>query len=495
MALAPLVAGLALGWRILLLGSVAVVVGVAAERVFRRALPLAALLRMTMLFPDRGSVALQAGAQAPGARVLLAERARHASGGRRIRRGGDADPRAGERARAPTTVGTRVATPSASASSPTWSPPSCTSTRTTATGCAGRHCVHDIGKIEAAASILNKPASLDAEEWVAIRRHPERGAALAGPLQDWLGPWGDAIEQHHERFDGAGYPHGLAGHQISLAGRVVAVADVFEVDDGGPGPTRVRCPYGLRGESSPPVAGSQLDPTCVRAFLWGASLPRVLWAVGPVGAAREPAVPRRVGRGGSRAVEQAGSVVTTQAVTTAVAATTAVVVVAAPGAGAVESPPAEPPRPTSSHSVSGQPGGGGAGGTGTLDGSTARSAGGRGTGPDAVGERGGHPDRQLRPPALGTAEWIGGWGASALRSLSVTPEPSPTVSSTPAPSGTSNSGSGNSRDPADPVVVGPLVPVLVQPCVVPRHDAGDRCDVRLPDGWRCPEPRAPAPVT
>ena len=48
---------------------------------------------------------------------------------------------------------------------------------------------------------------------------------LAAPLLEWLGDCGAAISEHHERFDGKGYPLGLAGHEIALAGRIVAVAD------------------------------------------------------------------------------------------------------------------------------------------------------------------------------------------------------------------------------------------------------------------------------
>ena len=53
--------------------------------------------------------------------------------------------------------------------------------------------------------------------------------SLVAPMRDWLGPWTDAVGYHHERWDGKGYPHGLAGEEIPLAGRIVAVADVFDV--------------------------------------------------------------------------------------------------------------------------------------------------------------------------------------------------------------------------------------------------------------------------
>ena len=56
-----------------------------------------------------------------------------------------------------------------------------------------------------------------------------QGAQLCEPLRDWLGEWWHAIEQHHEKFDGSGYPRGLAGDEISYGARIVAVADSYEV--------------------------------------------------------------------------------------------------------------------------------------------------------------------------------------------------------------------------------------------------------------------------
>lgn len=61
-----------------------------------------------------------------------------------------------------------------------------------------------------------------------MRCHPVEGARLAAPLMPWLGSWGEAIADHHERWDGSGYPTGSSGQRISLGGRIVAVADAFE---------------------------------------------------------------------------------------------------------------------------------------------------------------------------------------------------------------------------------------------------------------------------
>jgi HD-GYP domain-containing protein (c-di-GMP phosphodiesterase class II) len=87
--------------------------------------------------------------------------------------------------------------------------------------------LHDVGKIGIQDSILLKPGPLDDEEYLAMKKHPVIGATIMGKvrmLQDEL----PALDQHHERIDGKGYPSGLQGDQISLIGRIVAVADVFD---------------------------------------------------------------------------------------------------------------------------------------------------------------------------------------------------------------------------------------------------------------------------
>ena len=126
--------------------------------------------------------------------------------------------------------------------------------------------LHDIGKLEVPATVLNKPGQPDEEEWAALHRHPEEGARLVAPLLPWLGEWGAAVEQHHERFDGTGYPHQLKGHEISLAARIVAVADVYEVMTA-PRPYKRPISVSAARQELVRVAGTQLDPVIVRAFL------------------------------------------------------------------------------------------------------------------------------------------------------------------------------------------------------------------------------------
>jgi putative nucleotidyltransferase with HDIG domain len=139
--------------------------------------------------------------------------------------------------------------------------------------------LHDIGKIRVPAKTLNKPAKLSNREWETIRQHPVAGAELASALLPWLGEWGRAIAEHHERFDGTGYPFGLSGRDISLAGRIVAVADSFEVMTA----SRVYKRAMTRSTALEEVvrfSGSQFDPEVVRAFL-AVSAPKLRWAMGP----------------------------------------------------------------------------------------------------------------------------------------------------------------------------------------------------------------------
>ena len=87
--------------------------------------------------------------------------------------------------------------------------------------------LHDVGKLLVPAEVLNKPGKLSDEEWALVRRHPSAGVEL---LADIEFPWDvlPIVESHHERWDGTGYPHGLAGEAIPLTARVVCIADVYD---------------------------------------------------------------------------------------------------------------------------------------------------------------------------------------------------------------------------------------------------------------------------
>jgi putative two-component system response regulator len=89
--------------------------------------------------------------------------------------------------------------------------------------------MHDVGKIAVPDAILRKPSSLDAPEWVVMRRHPTIGSRILDNSSSELLQAGRVIALcHHERWDGTGYPSGLWGENIPLWGRICAVADVFD---------------------------------------------------------------------------------------------------------------------------------------------------------------------------------------------------------------------------------------------------------------------------
>lgn len=88
---------------------------------------------------------------------------------------------------------------------------------------------HDIGKLMISESILEKPSSLNTSEREGIKAHTLFGyELLRGSSGDVLKEAAQIALYHHERFDGKGYPHGLKGHDIPIAARIVAVADVFD---------------------------------------------------------------------------------------------------------------------------------------------------------------------------------------------------------------------------------------------------------------------------
>ncbi len=87
--------------------------------------------------------------------------------------------------------------------------------------------LHDVGKLIVPAEVLNKPGKLTDEEWALVRKHPEAGEQMLADVQF---PWdvSPMVRSHHERWDGKGYPDGLAGEDIPLPARILCVADVYD---------------------------------------------------------------------------------------------------------------------------------------------------------------------------------------------------------------------------------------------------------------------------
>jgi putative nucleotidyltransferase with HDIG domain len=125
--------------------------------------------------------------------------------------------------------------------------------------------LHDIGKVRVPEAILNKPGPLDEAEWAVMRTHPEVGEQIVRPIQS-LQAILPIVRHHHERWDGTGYPDGLAGRAIPVGARIVAVCDAYRAmtedrpyrEALGPDEARRELEQG---------AGTQFDPDCVAAFL------------------------------------------------------------------------------------------------------------------------------------------------------------------------------------------------------------------------------------
>ena len=138
--------------------------------------------------------------------------------------------------------------------------------------------LHDIGKILVPSALLNKAGKPTPSEWETLKRHPGDGGNLVEPLRGFLGSGVEAVSEHHENYDGSGYPRGLAGSDIALSARIVSVADSFEVM------TAVRS-YSMPMKASEARkelarhSGSQFDPAVVRSLL-GISLGRLHWSLG-----------------------------------------------------------------------------------------------------------------------------------------------------------------------------------------------------------------------
>ena len=153
--------------------------------------------------------------------------------------------------------------------------------------------LHDIGKLAVPGAILNKPDRPDEEEWATLRRHPEEGAHLVEPLETWLGPWAEAVGHHHERWDGKGYPGGLTGEEISLGGRILAIADAYEVMTAARAYKQPLSATAAR-EELVASAGTHFDPGLVRAFM-GISLGALWWTTGVAALLAQIPVLGRVG--------------------------------------------------------------------------------------------------------------------------------------------------------------------------------------------------------
>ncbi len=261
--------------RVLVAGIVSLVAFVIAERISRRFLPLAMLLKLSLVFPDqapsRFSVALRStsvkklqhwakAAQVDEGPAALAEKVVTLATAlnthdRRTRGHSDRSRAMAE------LIATEMGLTESEINEVRWGA-----------------FLHDIGKILVPAALLNKPGKPTASEWETLKRHPAEGGKLVEPLRGFLGSGVEAVSGHHENFDGTGYPRGFAGHDIALSARIVSVADSFEVM------TAVRAykkpmKAAEAREELARNSGTQFDPSVVRALL-NVSLGRLHWTLG-----------------------------------------------------------------------------------------------------------------------------------------------------------------------------------------------------------------------
>jgi putative nucleotidyltransferase with HDIG domain len=125
--------------------------------------------------------------------------------------------------------------------------------------------LHDVGKIAVRDAILHKPGSLTDSEWVEMRDHAVQGYRLVEAYPFLAAP-AEIVLAHHERWDGKGYPRGLAGEAIPIGARLFAVADTFDAITA----ARPYRPPRTRAEAAAEIvrcSGAQFDPAVVECFL------------------------------------------------------------------------------------------------------------------------------------------------------------------------------------------------------------------------------------
>lgn len=127
--------------------------------------------------------------------------------------------------------------------------------------------MHDVGKLGIPDGILLKPGRLDEQEFLVMKRHPEIGhAILDGSASQLIAMGAEIALTHHEKWDGTGYPKGMAGGDIPLTGRVVAVADVFDALTS-ERPYKMAWSVERARDFLVEGKGTHFDPACVESFL------------------------------------------------------------------------------------------------------------------------------------------------------------------------------------------------------------------------------------
>jgi putative two-component system response regulator len=124
--------------------------------------------------------------------------------------------------------------------------------------------LHDIGKIGVPDLILRKPAKLTSDEWVLMREHPMHGQQILRGIK-FLEGAAKVVAQHHEKWDGSGYPVGLSGEEIDICARIFSVADAFDAITSDRVYRKGKS-YEAAAQELDDWAGKQFDPKVVEAF-------------------------------------------------------------------------------------------------------------------------------------------------------------------------------------------------------------------------------------
>jgi putative nucleotidyltransferase with HDIG domain len=125
--------------------------------------------------------------------------------------------------------------------------------------------LHDIGKIGVDVALLHKEGKLSSEDIDILQQHPTIGVHILEPIH-FLHNVLNVIEQHHERFDGTGYPHGIAGKDLLIEARILAVADTYDAMTSDR-PYRKALPHEIAIQEIKDHAGTQFDPHIAESFI------------------------------------------------------------------------------------------------------------------------------------------------------------------------------------------------------------------------------------
>jgi HD-GYP domain-containing protein (c-di-GMP phosphodiesterase class II) len=126
--------------------------------------------------------------------------------------------------------------------------------------------LHDVGKITVPKEIINKPGPLDDDEWVIMRQHTIEGQRLLDQIGGFMEDVGVIVRASHERFDGGGYPDGLAGREIPLEARIICCCDAFSAMTTDRAYSKAR-PAAVALEELRRCSGAQFDPAVVAAVI------------------------------------------------------------------------------------------------------------------------------------------------------------------------------------------------------------------------------------